>query len=161
MISTSPILACAPTAIAWRPPASRGGRDGVRSYLGWYLSQKLYSFCDIMKAEKCAHPADATIIRAVRATKGAKAFSARDFAHVGSPAAIRKALERLTKRGDLRRVRRGFYDRPGRTRFSGRPPPTRWSWCGASCGTARQSGRCPAPMPPTCFTFPIRCPPKS
>lgn len=65
-----------------------------------------------MKADKGAHPADATIIRAVRATKGAKAFSARDFAHVGSPTAIRKALERLTKRGDLRRVRRGFYDRP-------------------------------------------------
>lgn len=65
-----------------------------------------------MKAARDAHPTDATIIRAVRATKDAKAFSARDFAHVGSPAAIRKALERLTKRGDLRRIRRGFYDRP-------------------------------------------------
>lgn len=65
-----------------------------------------------MKAALDAYPAEAKIMRSVRATRGAKAFSARDFSHAGSPAAIRKALERLTKCGALRRVRRGFYDRP-------------------------------------------------
>ena len=65
-----------------------------------------------MKAGKDPRPTDAKIMRAVRATKDARAFSAQDFSQVGSPAAVRKALERLTKRGDLRRIRRGFYDRP-------------------------------------------------
>lgn len=40
------------------------------------------------------------------------AFSARDLADLGNAAAVRKALERLTKRGELRRIRRGYYDRP-------------------------------------------------
>ncbi|HVU31801.1 MAG TPA: DUF6088 family protein [Opitutaceae bacterium] len=53
-----------------------------------------------------------SILRAIRATKSASTFSAKDFLHVGNPPAIRKALERLTKNGDLRRIRRGFYDRP-------------------------------------------------
>jgi hypothetical protein len=65
-----------------------------------------------MKPVIDAHPADEKIMRLVRATRGAKAFAAKDFSRLGSPTAIRKALERLTKRGDLRRVRRGFYDRP-------------------------------------------------
>ena len=46
------------------------------------------------------------------ARRTALAFSARDFLHLGSPAAVRKALERLTRAGDLRRIRRGYYDRP-------------------------------------------------
>lgn len=55
---------------------------------------------------------DNSILKAIRATKSASTFSAKDFCHLGNPPAIRKALERLTKHGDLRRVRRGFYDRP-------------------------------------------------
>jgi len=34
------------------------------------------------------------------------------LADLGNAAAVRKALERLTKRGELRRIRRGYYDRP-------------------------------------------------
>ncbi|AHF89860.1 hypothetical protein OPIT5_06060 [Opitutaceae bacterium TAV5] len=55
---------------------------------------------------------DNLILKSVKATKHASTFSAKTFTHLGSPAAVRKALERLVKRGELRRVRRGFYDRP-------------------------------------------------
>lgn len=65
-----------------------------------------------MKSPVDTHHTDDKILRVIRATKRARAFSALDFLRLGNPAAVRKALERLTKRGDLRRVRRGFYDRP-------------------------------------------------
>jgi hypothetical protein len=55
---------------------------------------------------------DEAILKSVRATKSASTFSAKDFSKFGSSDAIRKALERLSKRNILRRVRRGFYDRP-------------------------------------------------
>lgn len=99
-------------AATCRQPASRGRSVSLGRFLDWMLSQKQYSFCDNMSTGLDAHPADDRIMRAVRATKGAKAFSAKDFSRLGSPVAIRKALERLTRRGDLRRVRRGFYDLP-------------------------------------------------
>ncbi len=112
MISPGSILSGAPTPAMWWLAASHGGPVRSRHFLGWNLSQKLYNFCDIMKTGFDAHPADGRIMRMVRATKGAKTFSAKDFARMGSPVAIRKALERLTRRGDLRRIRRGFYDLP-------------------------------------------------
>jgi hypothetical protein len=112
MILPRNILAGVSIAATWRLAASRGGPVGLRRNLGWLLSQKLCSFCDSMKTSPDTHPIDERIMRTVRATKGAKTFSARDFSRLGSPVAIRKALERLTTRGNLRRVRRGFYDRP-------------------------------------------------
>lgn len=65
-----------------------------------------------MPTRKTSQSIDDTILKSVRATKSASTFSAKDFLYLGNPAAIRKALERSTKRGDLRRIRRGFYDRP-------------------------------------------------
>jgi predicted transcriptional regulator of viral defense system len=65
-----------------------------------------------MLIHKTAQNIYGTILKSVRATKSASTFSAKDFSHLGNSAAIRKALERLTRRGDLRRIRRGFYDRP-------------------------------------------------
>ena len=44
-----------------------------------------------------------------------------DFADLGDRAAVDKALQRLTADGDLRRVGRGLYDRPGFNRLTGRP----------------------------------------
>ena len=55
---------------------------------------------------------ETSILKSVRARRSALVFSARDFAASGRPAAVRKALERLVRRGTLRRVRRGFYDQP-------------------------------------------------
>lgn len=65
-----------------------------------------------MLNHKTSQGIDRSILKSIRATKNASTFSAKDFLHLGNPPAIRKALERLTKRGDLRRVRRGSYDRP-------------------------------------------------
>ena len=76
------------------------------------LSQKKVSFCDKMKANKSAQGLNKSILKSIRASASALTFSAKDFLHLGRSVAIRKALERLTKHGDLRRIRRGFYDRP-------------------------------------------------
>lgn len=56
------------------------------------------------------------IIRRVR-SKGCGKWvcTPKDFLDIGSRAAVDRALSRLAKRGDLRRVGRGFYDLP---RFS-------------------------------------------
>jgi hypothetical protein len=65
-----------------------------------------------MLTHKTSQSIDYYILKSVRATKSASTFSAKHFLRLGNPPAIRKALERLTKRGALRRIRRGFYDRP-------------------------------------------------
>jgi Family of unknown function (DUF6088) len=53
-----------------------------------------------------------SLLRSIMASKSALVFTSKDFGHLGSSVAIRKALERLVKRGDLSRVRRGAYYRP-------------------------------------------------
>lgn len=55
---------------------------------------------------------DRKIIRSIKARKGALAFSAKDFGHLGSRPAIGQGLARLVKQGRLRRVRQGIYDLP-------------------------------------------------
>lgn len=55
---------------------------------------------------------EASILKSVKAARRSSVFTGRDFLRYGNSAAVRKALERLARRGDLRRVRRGFYDRP-------------------------------------------------
>jgi hypothetical protein len=73
-------------------------------------SQKIYSFCDRMSDRRPT--IDRTILDWIQGQSRATAFSAKDLANLGGAAAVRKALERLTKRGELRRIRRGYYDRP-------------------------------------------------
>lgn len=55
---------------------------------------------------------DRTVLDWIQGRSSHGAFSAKDLASFGNAAAVRKALERLTKRGELRRIRRGYYDRP-------------------------------------------------
>lgn len=55
---------------------------------------------------------DRLVLRWVQSRSEYSTFSAKDLARFGNSAAVRKALERLTKKGDLRRIRRGYYDRP-------------------------------------------------
>ncbi|TAL97782.1 MAG: hypothetical protein EPN73_05490 [Paraburkholderia sp.] len=43
-----------------------------------------------------------------------------DFAHFGSRAAVDKTLQRLVASGELRRIDRGLYDRPRKSRLTGR-----------------------------------------
>lgn len=66
---------------------------------------------------------DDVMMRSIRARQYALAFSAKDFSHLGRPAAIRKAFERLVKEKRLRRLRRGIYDRPRSHPLLGQTPP--------------------------------------
>lgn len=44
-----------------------------------------------------------------------------DFADLAGRAAIDKALQRLALNGDLRRIDRGLYDKPGSSKLTGKP----------------------------------------
>lgn len=61
-------------------------------------------------------PAPASVDKAVRdevsASDAGKVFSPVDFLHLGSRAAVDKALSRLAAAGTLRRIARGLYDVP-------------------------------------------------
>lgn len=65
-----------------------------------------------MPAKEIQQPIDAKILRSIRARRSARAFSAKDFAGLGQPDAVRQALSRLVLQGALRRIRRGVYDLP-------------------------------------------------
>ena len=55
---------------------------------------------------------EATALRAIQRAGRGWAFSQRDFARLGSRDAIDKALQRLARRGTIRRAIRGVYDYP-------------------------------------------------
>ena len=55
---------------------------------------------------------DASIRKLISKASPGKVFSAADFAHLGSRAAVDKALSRLRNEGKLRRLARGIYDVP-------------------------------------------------
>src|SRR6266446_3712509 len=48
-------------------------------------------------------------------------WTASDFVGFGSRSAVDKALQRLAASGELRRIDRGLYDRPGRNELTGKP----------------------------------------
>ena len=47
-------------------------------------------------------------------------WSRADFLDIGTPNAIEKALQRLTRRGEIRRPYRGLYDKPGKSTLTGK-----------------------------------------
>jgi hypothetical protein len=47
-------------------------------------------------------------------------WSRADFLDIGTPNAVEKALQRLTRRGDIRRPYRGLYDKPGTSKLTGK-----------------------------------------
>lgn len=55
------------------------------------------------------------------ADDSAAVWTPGDFADLGSRAAVDKALQRLEKTGDLRRIDRGLYDRPATSSLTGKP----------------------------------------
>jgi uncharacterized protein DUF6088 len=62
---------------------------------------------------KTTQPIDDMILRSMRASRSASAFSAKHFWGLGgSNVAVRQALSRLAKAGKIRRVRQGVYDLP-------------------------------------------------
>lgn len=61
--------------------------------------------------------ASAKIERRIGAAPAGHAFTIEDFLGVASPAAIKTTLSRLSKRGQVDRVRRGLYHKPLLSRF--------------------------------------------
>ena len=51
----------------------------------------------------------------------AKVWTPGDFADAGSREAVDKALQRLTKSSDIRRIERGLYDMPRLNKLTGKP----------------------------------------
>jgi len=54
----------------------------------------------------------------------AKVWTPGDFADTGSREAVDKALQRLAKSGELRRIERGLYDKPRFNKLTGKPSAT-------------------------------------
>ena len=76
-----------------------------------------------MRMKTTAKPIDISILRSMRATRGASVFSAKHFNGFGNPDSIRQSLSRLVKAGKIRRIRRGLYDLPRRHPIIGKTAP--------------------------------------
>lgn len=61
---------------------------------------------------KATVPLHALLTRRISRSPGDKVWTAKDFLDLGSRSAVDKTLQRLTNKGDLRRIDHGLYDRP-------------------------------------------------
>lgn len=61
------------------------------------------------------------ILSKVKKAKMGTLFFNEDFVHLGSAAAVKQALSRLEKKGDLTRVARGIYSRPKFSKLINQP----------------------------------------
>jgi hypothetical protein len=57
-------------------------------------------------------PLNALIARRISRSQADKVWTAKDFLDLGNRSAVDKTLQRLTNKGDLRRIDHGLYDRP-------------------------------------------------
>lgn len=69
---------------------------------------------------KPTHSLPEAILSRIETAKG-KVWTPADFADLGGRDAVDKALQRMAKSGDLRRIERGLYDRPKINKLSGKP----------------------------------------
>jgi predicted transcriptional regulator of viral defense system len=81
----------------------------------------------------------ARIQRRVSSASPGQIFTIEEFLSIASPAAINTALSRLTKRGEIDRVRRGLYHKPRVSRFG------RTSLRPESVALAAAHGKAPGP----------------
>ena len=72
-------------------------------------------------ADARSHAALPTQILDRVSAEPAKVWTPGDFADAGSREAVDKALQRLAKSGELRRIERGLYDKPRLNRLTGKP----------------------------------------
>lgn len=66
-------------------------------------------------------PLPALIARRISRSPADKVWTAKDFLDLGSRSAVDKTLQRLTNKGDLRRIDHGLYDRPRLNPLTGKP----------------------------------------
>lgn len=65
----------------------------------------------------------AAVLHRVRQDRPRKVWTPADFLDLGSRDAVDKALQRLTKAEQLRRIDRGLYDQPGFNKLTQKPNP--------------------------------------
>ena len=63
------------------------------------------------------------VLKTIAKGSADQVWTAADFAHLGSRAAIDKTLQRLVSAARLRRIDRGLYDRPRINKLTTRPSP--------------------------------------
>jgi hypothetical protein len=86
------------------------------------MKQKRAHFC--FKMGRHAQSTDSKVSDRINQQPPGWVFSAADFRDLGSPTAVRLALMRHTKKGGIRKVGRGLYDRPRQlARLSRALPP--------------------------------------
>lgn len=56
----------------------------------------------------------------IQATAPSRVWTAADFAQLGNRAAVDKALQRMVRAGEIRRIDRGLYDRPSISKLTKR-----------------------------------------
>lgn len=66
---------------------------------------------------------DDKIIRSIKASRRSSAYTTKDFLKFGRPPAVGQALARLTRAGQLRRIRQGVYDLPRQHPLLGQTSP--------------------------------------
>lgn len=66
-------------------------------------------------------PLNALIARRISRSQTDKVWTAKDFLDLGNRSAVDKTLQRLTNKGDLRRIDHGLYDRPRINPLTGKP----------------------------------------
>lgn len=78
-----------------------------------FRTQKTPLYCHIiLEYSDIKHSTEETILRHVNRCRLGTVFTPATFAGTGSRAAIDKALQRLVTQGRLRRLSRGWYDKP-------------------------------------------------
>ena len=76
------------------------------------MSQKVYTFCDINRAEGIMQSIVTKIKKRIYSKSRGFVFTKSHFLDLGSRTAVAKALERLADSGAIRRLARGLYDYP-------------------------------------------------
>ena len=86
------------------------------------MSQKVYTFCDINKAENIMQSIVTKIKKIIHSKNRGFVFTKSHFLDLGSRMAVAKALERLADSGTIRRLARGLYDYPEKHSMLGELP---------------------------------------
>lgn len=85
-------------------------------------------------------PLNTLIARRISRNQADKVWTAKDFLDLGSRSAVDKTLQRLTNKGDLRRIDHGLYDRPRTNPLTGKSAPPNYQqviWAIARRDSAR------------------------
>jgi len=85
-------------------------------------------------------PLNTLVARRISRSQADKVWTAKDFLDLGNRSGVDKTLQRLTNKGDLRRIDHGLYDRPRINPLTGKATPPNYQqviWAIARRDSAR------------------------